>query len=72
MSDLDARLLAAHEADDRTALVQLYSEAADLAESDDARAFYLTHAYVFALDIGAAQAETLRQALVALGREPAR
>lgn len=72
MSDLDARLLAAHEADDRTALVQLYSEAADLAENDDARAFYLTHAYVFALDIGAPQAEALRQALVALGREPAR
>ncbi|WP_299674815.1 hypothetical protein [uncultured Roseobacter sp.] len=70
MSDLDARLLAAHAADDRSALIALYAQAADEAAEEDARAFYLTHAYVFALEAGSPQAEILRDRLVALGREP--
>ena len=69
MSDLNARLLAAHAADDRSALVRLYARAADQAPSEDAAAFYLTHAYVFALDTGHADAAALRARLVALGRE---
>ena len=70
--DLDARLLAAHEADDRAALVRLYSEAATGAAGKgqtDAQAFFLTHAYIFALDIGLAEADTLRRKLQRIGRE---
>lgn len=71
MNDLDARLLAAHAADDRRALIDLYAEAAEFAASEVACAFYLTHAYVFALDVGSALAAGLRERLVALGSEPA-
>ncbi|KNG92306.1 hypothetical protein [Pseudaestuariivita atlantica] len=66
--DLDAALIAAHEAGDRPALVRLYSEAADGAASEEAQAFFLTHAYVFALECGAAEATKLRARLKALGR----
>ena len=69
MSDLDAALIAAHEAGDTDALVRLYREAADAAEGEVRRAFYLTHAYVFALEAGMAEAEALRAQLVAMGRE---
>lgn len=68
MKSLDARLLKAHERDDKCALVALYSEAAETATQDDARAFYLTHAYVFALDVGAPEAGSLREKLQQLGR----
>ena len=71
MSDLDARLLAAHEAGDGLALICLYAEAAERAASEIARAFYLTHAYVFALETGSVQAAALRDRLVELGSEPA-
>ena len=52
MTDLDDRLLAAHAAGDRPALVALYTEAADRANDIDAACFYLTHAYIFALELG--------------------
>ena len=71
MIDLDARLLAAHVAADRAGLIALYEEAARGANTDTARGFYLTHAYVFALDAGDSHAEVLRRELVAMGREPA-
>ncbi|MCV3271043.1 hypothetical protein [Roseobacter sinensis] len=71
MSDLDARLRAAHEAGDGAALVTLYREAAEQAPDDDARAFYLTHAYVFALELGSPHTDALRLALITMGREPA-
>lgn len=67
-ADLDARLLAAHEADDRHALVALYEEAADTASGSDARGFYLTHAFVFALDAGDPRAPALKARLRAMGR----
>jgi hypothetical protein len=67
--ELDAALLAAHAADDRRALVRLYTEAAETAQSAEAAAFYLTHAYVFALDTGAPEAAALRDRLRAEGRE---
>ena len=70
MKPLEARLLAAHAADDREALVALYTEAADQSDEADARGFFLTHAYVFALELGAPQASALRQRLVEMGREP--
>ena len=51
MNDLDARLIAAHSAEDQKALVELYQEAAHQAKGDKTRkSFYLTHAYVFALE----------------------
>jgi len=71
MTDLDARLLAAHAADDRPALIGLYAEAAEQAATEVARAFYLTHAYVFSLETGSTRAMTLRARLVAMGSEPA-
>ena len=70
MSDLDTRLLAAHEAGDSGQLVALYDEAADAAGTEDAERFYLTHAYVFALEVGDPRSAILRQRLVALGAEP--
>ncbi|MFD3189076.1 hypothetical protein ACFMPD_02235 [Sedimentitalea sp. HM32M-2] len=69
MSDLEARLLAAHARGDRRALVQLYTEAADTAPDPDAAGFYLTHAYVYALEQGDPAAVSLRARLVSAGRE---
>jgi hypothetical protein len=69
MSDLEARLLAAHAAGDKIALVALYTEAADAAESGDAAGFFVTHAYIYALELGHADAPALRGRLVAMGRE---
>ena len=68
---LDARLLAAHKAGDRAALATLYREAGDRAADDREARFYLTHAYVFALDAGVPEAETIRRRLVDLKSEPA-
>ena len=66
---LDAALIAAHEEGDRVALVRLYTQAAE-AESDlDAACFFITQAYVFALESGAAEARGLHERLCALGRE---
>jgi len=67
--DLDARLLAAHAAGDSAALVRLYSDAADAAASEDAAGFFLTHAYIFALELGAAEARQIRARLVRMGRD---
>lgn len=64
--DLDEQLLAAHAADNKEALVSLYTQAADIAEALDdnsAARFYLTHAYIFALDIGHAEYVTLQARL---------
>ena len=69
--DLYARLLAAHAADDRAALIALYREASEAADTPVARNFYLTHAYVFALEAGAPEAADLRARLVAYGAETA-
>lgn len=71
MSDLNARLLSAHAAQDKAALVALYSEAAGQANGPDASAFYLTQAYIYALDCGHPDAVALRARLVAMGRESA-
>jgi len=71
-ADLDARLLAAHSAGDWPALVALYTEAADMVQAgsdSEAECFYLTHAYVFALQVDATERIELNARLVALGRE---
>ncbi|MEM9850524.1 MAG: hypothetical protein AAF761_00855 [Pseudomonadota bacterium] len=66
---LNARLLAAHAAGDARTLVALYRQAGDDATDDTARGFYLTHAYVFALEAGLPEAAVLHARLVAMGRE---
>lgn len=69
MSDLDAQLLAAHEAEDSSALITLYGTAAAQAADIDTACFYLTHAYIFALEADDVRATVLRAQLVAHGRE---
>ena len=71
MSDLNTRLLRAHGAGDGASLVTLYQEAADKAPDVDAACFYLTHAYVHALELNHPDAPAIRARLVAEGREPA-
>ena len=66
---LEARILAAHDAGDRGALAHLYAEAAQAQSGEDARAFFLTQAYVLSLEAGRAEAAALRARLVAMGRE---
>jgi len=69
MKDLDANMISAHEAGDRRALIRLYAQAADAVNDLDASCFYLTHAYVFALEAGASEAPALHARLKAHGRE---
>lgn len=70
---LDAALIAAHAAGDGRALVRLYARAADQARDADgnvdAECFFLTQAYVFALQTGAPEASALHARLKAHGRE---
>ena len=68
MSDLNRALLRAHATDDKPSLVQLYTQAADQATDVDAACFYLTHAYVFALEIDDAAVDALHARLAAEGR----
>lgn len=69
MSDLDARLLAAHKNDNRRALVELYTEAADGSDDLDRSAFYLVQAYVFALEVNHPAHKDLHQRLKSMNRE---
>ena len=64
-----AALIAAHEAEDRVLLVRLYTQAADDADDVEAECFYLTQAYVFALQTGDAGADDLHRRLMGHGRE---
>lgn len=69
---LEHRLLAAHARNDFEALTALYEEAANQREEQgdvDAACFYLTHAFVFALESGSARADALQWRLWKLGRE---
>jgi hypothetical protein len=68
-ADLDAALLDAHARGDRAALIALYAEASETAAEPVARAFYLTHAYVFALEAGDPSAIVLKARLVAEGAD---
>ena len=69
MSALDTALLKAHAQQDTLLLMHLYTQAADETCDSDAAGFYLTHAYVFALEAGASEAPLLRQRLIEMGRE---
>ncbi len=70
-TDLDRLLLEAHDRNDHDALVRYYTMAADereAAQDIDAACFYLTHAFVFALESGAPEAESLNARLAVYGR----
>jgi hypothetical protein len=73
MSDrLDEAILSAHERGDGKALAGLYEEAAgrlERAGDTDAACFFLTQAYVFALEGGLPAARHLHRRLAAHGRE---
>ena len=72
LESLDARMLAAHANHDLAGLVDLYTQAANMSEAQgniDAACFYLTQAYVFALDFGASEAQTLHARLKSHARE---
>lgn len=66
--DLDHALLEAHDRNDKPALVALYTQAAKTAASEEARAFYLTHAFVFALETHAPERRALGAELRQMGR----
>jgi hypothetical protein len=63
---LDAALLAAHAAGDGRTLVGLYAKAAETVPAP-ADAFFLTQAWVFALEAGDARATVLQARLQAMG-----
>lgn len=70
-TDLDCLLLDAHSRNDHEELVRLYTRAADGCEDAgdiDAACFYLTHAFVFALEAGLPQADALNARLAEYGR----
>ncbi len=67
MNRLETALLKAHETGDQISLVALYRQAADETSDPTARAFFLTHAYVFALESGLRAAHDIHLQLVALG-----
>ena len=72
MQDLDTQLLVAHDTQDYDALVRLYTQAADEKEAVndiEATCFFLTQAFIFALDSGNPQMVDLNQRLVTYGRE---
>ena len=69
---LDQELLAAHARGDKQDLIRLFAQDADMKEEMqdiDAACFYLTHTYIFALDIGADGAQKIHARLKARGRE---
>lgn len=71
-SDAEEALLAAHERRDAAALVWIYGARADelrAAGDVDAECFYLTQAYVWALEAGMPESTALHARLLAYGRE---
>lgn len=68
-ADLNARLLEAHAAGDKQALVTLYAQAADGSADPGESWFFLTQAYVFALELDHPDLPALKARLVAAGRE---
>ena len=71
LAEIEAALLAAHAAEDLEKLVALYVRAADLheaAQDADAAGFYLTHAFVYALELGLPEAKHLNRRLAEQGR----
>jgi hypothetical protein len=70
---LDRQLLEAHAKKDGQSLVHLYTQAADQHEAEgdvDAACFFLTQAFVFALEAGTPEARALNMRLAERGRAP--
>ena len=67
--ELEAQILAAHAAGDHSVLVGLYAQAADLAESANETGFFLTQAYIFALETAHPDRPALHGRLKEMGRE---
>lgn len=65
---LNQAILDAHAKDDRPGLVGLYSMAADQTEDTDTACFFLTQAYVFALEANHADTASLKKQLSKHGR----
>nr|WP_252731366.1 hypothetical protein [Lentibacter algarum] len=61
-------MLKAHAIEDNSALIGLYTEAGEQAPEEIARGFYLTHAFIYALEAGDARASALHASLKAMGR----
>lgn len=71
---LEADLIEAHEKGDSGRLAELYLAAAGSEETDgriEAACFFLTQAYVFALESGSRTAREIAARLLAYQREPA-
>ncbi|MEM5500409.1 hypothetical protein WNY59_02290 [Ahrensia kielensis] len=66
--NLETALLKAHSDEDYPTLITLYTKAAEGANDKDAEFFYLTHAFVFALEHGAPEAKPLNKRLADQGR----
>ncbi len=69
---LDRQLIAANLANDHIKLIALYQRAAEICEAKgavDETCFFLTQAYVFALQEGSPQSRQLKEKLVAYARE---
>ena len=60
-ASLDAELLAAHAVDDRHTLIRLYTQAAEATNDLDAACFFLTYAYIYALELGVPEAAELHR-----------
>ena len=70
--EIENEMLKAHTKNNVKELVRLYKQAGEMKQNEndeDAEAFFLTHAYVFALESGDAHAHEICNRLVSLGRE---
>ena len=70
-SDLEEAILSAYENADQPALIRLYRRAADRAEAEqniDQAAFFLTYAWIYALEQGDDDAVTFWRRLADWGR----
>ncbi|QXT38693.1 hypothetical protein [Gymnodinialimonas ceratoperidinii] len=65
----DTALRRARETGDWSEVIALYVAAADAETEAQGAAFYLTHAYVHALEAGDPRAASLKTRLIALGAE---
>lgn len=61
--DLNDAILQAHAVDDRKGLIALYTQAADQTLDIDGKCFFLTYAYIYALELGDAAESTLFEQL---------
>lgn len=68
MTGLNDAILAAHARDDGRALVAFYAQAADQSRDVDTACFFLTYAYIYALELGLPDAAALYARLDAHGR----